>query len=93
LLGCGYRGGLVFKAHRLLCRSTLGLRVTKKRRRIPNFAAAVVEEAAQVVPVRVRPIHLVMTLSPVINTHSAVIDTTSVVIDTLIRHKDIARPW
>jgi len=27
-----FRGGLVFKAHRLLYRSTLGLRVIKKRR-------------------------------------------------------------
>ena len=28
-----FRGGLVFKAHRLLHHSTLGLRVIKKRRR------------------------------------------------------------
>ena len=28
-----FRGGLVFKTHRLLCHSTLGLRVMKKKRR------------------------------------------------------------
>ena len=27
-----FRGGLVFKAHRLLCDSTLGLRVMKKKK-------------------------------------------------------------
>ena len=28
-----FRGGLVFKAHRLLCHSTLGLRVIKKKKK------------------------------------------------------------
>jgi len=37
-----FRGGLVFKAHRLLYHSTLGLRVMKKRRR--RMVAAVVEQ-------------------------------------------------
>jgi len=31
-----FRGGLVFKAHRLLYHSTLGLRIIKKRRRRPG---------------------------------------------------------
>jgi len=30
------RGGLVFKAHRLLYHSTLGLRVIKKKKRVEN---------------------------------------------------------
>jgi len=30
--GVGFRGGLVFKAHRLLYHSTLGLRVIKKKK-------------------------------------------------------------
>jgi len=36
-----FRGGLVFKAHRLLYHSTLGLRVikNKKRRRVENQSA------------------------------------------------------
>jgi hypothetical protein len=33
LARCSYRGGLVFKARRLVYHSTLGLRVTKKKRR------------------------------------------------------------
>jgi hypothetical protein len=28
-----FRGGLVFKAHRLFCHSTLGLRVIKNKRK------------------------------------------------------------
>jgi len=38
----GFRGGLAFKAHRLLCQSTLGSRVIKKRReedRVPAVGA------------------------------------------------------
>ena len=33
VLGVGFRGGLVFKAHRLVYHSTLGWRVIKKKRR------------------------------------------------------------
>jgi len=42
------RGGLVFKAHRLVHHSTLGLRVTKKRRRFARviWLGKVVEIAA-----------------------------------------------
>ena len=29
-----FQGGLVFKAHRLVCHSTLGVRVIKKKRRL-----------------------------------------------------------
>jgi hypothetical protein len=38
-----FRGGLVFKAHRLCCPSTLGLRVITKKKRIsrPGVAVAV----------------------------------------------------
>ena len=32
----GFRGGLVFKAHRLLYHSTLGLRVIKKKKKVPS---------------------------------------------------------
>ena len=32
--GQRFRGGLVFKVHRLLCNSTLGLRVIKKKKKI-----------------------------------------------------------
>ena len=35
-----FRGGLVFKAHRLLYHSTLGLRVIKKKRRCGAWVAA-----------------------------------------------------
>jgi len=31
-----FRGGLVFKAHRLLYHSTLGLRVIKKKKKVPR---------------------------------------------------------
>jgi len=31
-----FRGGLVFKAHRRLCHSTLGLRVIKKKKRLSH---------------------------------------------------------
>jgi len=34
-----FRGGLVFKAHRLLYHSTLGLRVIKKKRKKRRVAA------------------------------------------------------
>jgi len=33
-----FRGGLAFKAHRLVYHSALGLRVIKKRRKVVNFA-------------------------------------------------------
>jgi len=33
-----FRGGLVFKAHRLLYHSTLGLRVIKKKKKVPPQA-------------------------------------------------------
>jgi len=29
-----FRGGLVFKAHRLVCHSTLGLRVIRKKKKL-----------------------------------------------------------
>ena len=32
-----FRGGLVFKAHRLLYHSTLGLRVTKKKKKVEGL--------------------------------------------------------
>ena len=32
-----FRGGLVFKAHRLLYRSTLGLRVIKKKKKVQGL--------------------------------------------------------
>ena len=34
--GSGFRGGLVFKAHRLLYHSTLGLIVIKKKKKLPG---------------------------------------------------------
>ena len=33
----GFRGGLVFEAHRLLYHSTLGLKVIKKKKILPNI--------------------------------------------------------
>ena len=35
-----FRGGIVFKAHRLLCHSTLGLREMKKKDRVTRWVAA-----------------------------------------------------
>ena len=35
-----FRRGLVFKAHRLLYHSTLGLRVIKKKKRMASFGGA-----------------------------------------------------
>jgi len=36
------RGGLVFKAHRLLCHSTLGLRVIKKKKKKTDLVVGLV---------------------------------------------------
>ena len=44
-------GGLVFKAHRLLCHSALGLRVTKKKKRYLEDLARDLEESAEAVVV------------------------------------------
>jgi len=41
-----FRGGLVFKAHRLLYHSTLGVRVIQKRRRRPGDGAGAERSAA-----------------------------------------------
>ena len=38
-----FRGGLVFKAHRLVYHSTLGLRVIKKKNILPTFSPALAE--------------------------------------------------
>jgi len=43
-----FRGGLVFKAHRLLYHSTLGLRVIKKKRRRCRVEAAAAEVFASI---------------------------------------------
>ena len=47
-----FRGGLVFKAHRLLCHSTLGLRVIKKKKRhAPGIMPMAVRKPCKVTPV------------------------------------------
>ena len=55
-----FRGGLVFKAHRLLHHSTLGLRVIKKKRKYlhEDDAGGVVPDVLDVLPIlRERVLH------------------------------------
>ena len=45
-----YRGGLVFKAHRLLYRSTLGLRVIKKKKQVRHSKAETLLQKIRALP-------------------------------------------
>ena len=52
-----FRGGLVFKDHRLVCHSTLGSRVTKKKKYLAEGAGVVAVPLAIQQPPRRRPDH------------------------------------